>query len=43
MILLEHTAGQGTNLGHRFEHLATILEMLDGSPESASAWTRATC
>src|SRR5574338_577776 len=26
MILLEHTAGQGTNLGHRFEHLATILE-----------------
>jgi deoxyribonuclease-4 len=32
MILLEHTAGQGTNLGHRFEHLATILERLDGSP-----------
>jgi deoxyribonuclease IV len=32
MILLEHTAGQGTNLGHRFEHLATILEHLDGSP-----------
>ena len=31
-ILLEHTAGQGTNLGHRFEHLATILELLDGSP-----------
>ena len=26
MILLEHTAGQGTNLGHRFEHLAAILE-----------------
>jgi deoxyribonuclease-4 len=25
-ILLEHTAGQGTNLGHRFEHLAAILE-----------------
>jgi deoxyribonuclease IV len=24
-ILLEHTAGQGTNLGHRFEHLATII------------------
>jgi len=23
---LEVTAGQGTNLGHRFEHLATILE-----------------
>jgi deoxyribonuclease-4 len=32
LILLEHTAGQGTNLGHRFEHLATILEHLDGSP-----------
>jgi deoxyribonuclease IV len=31
-ILLEHTAGQGTNLGHRFEHLATILELVDGSP-----------
>ena len=24
-ILLEHTAGQGTNLGHRFEHLAAII------------------
>jgi deoxyribonuclease-4 len=24
--LLEVTAGQGSNLGHRFEHLATILE-----------------
>ena len=32
LILLEHTAGQGTNLGHRFEHLATIIEGLDGSP-----------
>ena len=31
-ILLEHTAGQGTNLGHRFEHLRDILERLDGSP-----------
>ena len=30
-VLLEHTAGQGTNLGHRFEHLATILEQVDGS------------
>lgn len=26
MILLEHTAGQGTNLGHRFEHLEAILD-----------------
>ena len=32
VILLEHTAGQGTNLGHRFEHLAEILSLLDGSP-----------
>ncbi|MBA2301774.1 MAG: deoxyribonuclease IV [Acidobacteria bacterium] len=27
-ILLEHTAGQGTNLGHRFEHLAEIIDRL---------------
>jgi deoxyribonuclease-4 len=25
-VLLETTAGQGTTLGHRFEHLATLLE-----------------
>jgi deoxyribonuclease IV len=31
-ILLEQTAGQGTNLGHRFEHLAEIIERLGGSP-----------
>ena len=31
-ILLEHTAGQGTNLGHRFEHLRAIIERLDGAP-----------
>jgi deoxyribonuclease IV len=31
-ILLEHTAGQGTNLGHRFEHLAAILTHAGGSP-----------
>ena len=30
-ILLEHTAGQGTNLGHRFEHLAAILEHAGGT------------
>lgn len=28
-ILLETTAGQGTNLGYRFEHLAEILERSD--------------
>jgi deoxyribonuclease-4 len=30
-LLLEHTAGQGTNLGHRFEHLAEIIGRLNGS------------
>jgi deoxyribonuclease-4 len=30
-ILLEHTAGQGTNLGNRFEHLADIIHRLGGS------------
>ncbi len=32
MVLLEHTAGQGRTVGHRFEHLAAILNHLDGSP-----------
>ena len=32
MVLLEHTAGQGRTLGYRFEHLARIIEHLDGSP-----------
>jgi deoxyribonuclease-4 len=27
MVLLETTAGQGTNLGYRFEHLARIMEL----------------
>ena len=31
-IALETTAGQGTNLGHRFEHLAEIMESV-GKPE----------
>jgi deoxyribonuclease IV len=31
-ILLEHTAGQGTNLGHRFEHLADIIDRLGETP-----------
>jgi deoxyribonuclease-4 len=31
MILLEHTAGQGNNLGHRFEHLHTIFSLLPDS------------
>jgi deoxyribonuclease IV len=32
MVLLEHTAGQGRTLGHRFEHLAAIIEHANGSP-----------
>jgi deoxyribonuclease-4 len=32
MLLFEHTAGQGRTLGHRFEHLATIIDRLEGSP-----------
>jgi deoxyribonuclease-4 len=32
MVLLEHTAGQGRALGHRFEHLRAIIEELSGSP-----------
>lgn len=31
MVLLEHTAGQGRTLGYRFEHLAAILEHMNGS------------
>jgi deoxyribonuclease-4 len=38
MILLEHTAGQGNNLGHRFEHLQTILSLL---PDSVRGRSRA--
>jgi deoxyribonuclease-4 len=32
MILIEHTAGQGRSVGHRFEHLAAILAGVDGAP-----------
>lgn len=34
MVLFEHTAGQGRTIGYRFEHLAAILEELDGSPRA---------
>ena len=49
MILLEHTAGQGTNLGHRFEHLADdpgaspripACRCLPGYLPSAGGWLR---
>ncbi len=34
MVLFEHTAGQGRTLGYRFEHLAAIIDRLDGSPRA---------
>ena len=30
MVLLEHTAGQGTSLGAKFEELATIIDLMGG-------------
>ena len=32
-LLFEHTAGQGSSLGWRFEHLHTLIASLDGSPK----------
>jgi len=32
MVLLENTAGQGRSLGYQFEHLAAIIDRLDGHP-----------
>lgn len=32
LVILEHTAGQGRTIGHRFEHLAAMIAHLDGSP-----------
>ncbi len=32
MILIEHTAGQGRAIGYCFEHLAAIIEAVNGSP-----------
>ncbi|MCC7042350.1 MAG: deoxyribonuclease IV [Acidobacteria bacterium] len=29
-LLLEHTAGQGRTIGYTFDHLATVIERLDG-------------
>jgi deoxyribonuclease IV len=34
MVLFEHTAGQGRTLGYSFEHLAAIINHLDGSPRA---------
>jgi deoxyribonuclease IV len=35
LVILEHTAGQGTSLGWRFEQLARMIEQLDGDPRVA--------
>jgi len=35
LVILEHTAGQGTSLGWRFEQLALMIEQLDGNPRVA--------
>ena len=32
LLLLEHTAGQGRTVGHRFEEIAAILDEVDQSP-----------
>lgn len=32
LVLLEHTAGQGTALAYTFEQLRTIIDRMDGSP-----------
>lgn len=34
-LLLETTAGQGTNLGYKFEHLAEIIDMVDDKKKMA--------
>jgi deoxyribonuclease-4 len=31
-VLIENTAGQGTSLGWSFDHLSTLLDLLDGHP-----------
>ena len=37
MVLLEHTAGTGTILGHRFEHLALVMELMP-DPRRVGVW-----
>jgi len=37
LVLLEHTAGTGTVLGHRFEHLALVLELMK-NPRRVGVW-----
>jgi len=32
ILVLENTAGQGSNVGYRFEHLAEIIEMVEDKP-----------
>ena len=42
-VLLETTAGQGTTLGHRFEHLAAIREASPPRSDSECVSTPVTC
>jgi deoxyribonuclease IV len=43
MMLLEHTAGQGNNLGWRFEHLAAILKKMPKGPRTRVGVCLDTC
>lgn len=43
MVLLEATAGQGTCLGHRFEHLAEMMAGVDGAPRARVGVCLDTC
>lgn len=40
--VIENTAGQGSNLGFKFEHLAAIIDGVEDNPASASASIPAT-
>ena len=39
MILLESMAGQGSELGYKFEHLAQIIEGCENHPGLGFVWT----
>jgi deoxyribonuclease-4 len=43
MILLEHTAGQGNNLGYRFEQLATIIGLMPATARARVGVCLDTC
>jgi deoxyribonuclease-4 len=43
LILLEHTAGQGNNLGYRFEQIATILRLMPAAVRARAGVCLDTC